>query len=115
MTNGQCWSMAVTSATSFRIFNGRVAMMLNVDNPVFDNWDQDATAIADRYDLQNPEDVQKELVEAASPLADEFEHVTPEQWGRPGTRSNGSLFSVESIGKYLAHDVVHHLWDVSTF
>jgi hypothetical protein len=99
----------------FRIFNVRVTLMLNVDDPVFENWDQDATAVEDRYDLQNPLDVQKELVEAAFSLADVFEHVTPEQWNRPGARSNGSQFTVESIGKYLAHDVVHHLWDVSTF
>ena len=33
-------------------------------------------------------------------------------WDRRGTRSNGSVFTVESLGRYHLHDVVHHLWDV---
>ena len=31
---------------------------------------------------------------------------------RRGRRSNGSVFTVESLGRYHLHDVVHHLWDV---
>ena len=38
---------------------------------------------------------------------------TGDQWQRTGRRSNGSAFTVESIGRYHLHDVVHHLWDVS--
>jgi len=30
----------------------------------------------------------------------------------PGARSNGDRFTVESLGSYHLHDVVHHLHDV---
>jgi hypothetical protein len=29
-----------------------------------------------------------------------------------GTRSDGARFNVETLGRYLLHDVVHHLVDV---
>jgi hypothetical protein len=35
-------------------------------------------------------------------------------WDRPGLRSNGSRFTVASLGRYHLHDVVHHLRDVAT-
>ena len=31
---------------------------------------------------------------------------------RPGRRSNGSVFTVETLGRYFLHDVLHHLHDV---
>ena len=34
-------------------------------------------------------------------------------WDRPGSRSNGSVFTVETLLQYILHDVVHHLWDVT--
>jgi hypothetical protein len=36
----------------FRKFDERLALMLSEVDPAFENWDQDATAIEDRYDLQ---------------------------------------------------------------
>ena len=96
----------------FRKFDERLALMLNEIDPAFENWDQDATAIEDRYDRQNAADVTNELQEAGIMLADRFDSVTGEQWSRTGFRSDGSAFTVESIAKYLMHDPVHHLWDV---
>lgn len=96
----------------FRKFDERLALMLNEIDPAFENWDQDATAIEDRYDRQNATDVANELQEAGIMLADRFDSVTGEQWSRTGFRSDGSAFTVESIAKYLMHDPVHHLWDV---
>ena len=96
----------------FRKFDERLALMLNEMDPAFENWDQDATAIEDRYDLQNAADVANELQEAGISLADRFDSVAGEQWSRTGFRSDGSAFTVESIAKYLMHDPVHHLWDV---
>ena len=45
-------------------------------------------------------------------LATAFEAVRPEQWDRPGLRSDGAMFTVETIGRYLVHDPTHHVWDV---
>ncbi len=96
-----------------RIFDVRLSLMLAEDDPVFANWDQDATAIEESYNLQDPGDVSRELAAAATRVADRFDWVAPSQWARPGTRSNGSHFTVESLGRYSLHDVVHHLWDVA--
>ena len=38
--------------------------------------------------------------------------VRDDQWSRTGRRSDGAVFTVESFGRYLVHDPVHHVWDV---
>jgi hypothetical protein len=38
--------------------------------------------------------------------------VTGEQWARPGRRSNGSVFTIETLVQYFAHDLVHHAHDI---
>jgi hypothetical protein len=38
--------------------------------------------------------------------------VTDEEWSNRGLRSNGSRFTVLTLGQYMAHDLVHHVWDV---
>ena len=96
----------------FRKFDERLKLMLETLDPAFENWDQDATAIEDRYEMQNPESVAQELNEAGLSLATHFESVNQDQWMRRGFRSDGSVFTVGSIAKYLMHDPVHHLCDV---
>ncbi|MDM7829983.1 DinB family protein [Cellulomonas edaphi] len=95
-----------------RIFGGRLQLMLEQDDPPFDNWDQDATALADRYDLQDPTVVADELADAADETAARFDAVPDDAWERTGRRSNGSDFTVRTLGQYFLHDVVHHLHDV---
>ena len=96
----------------FRIFDVRLRLMLEEDDPHFENWDQDKTAVEDDYGSQDPAVVSRELVSAAQSLADRFDSVAIGQWERKGFRSDGSAFTVESIARYLLHDPVHHLWDV---
>ena len=95
-----------------RIFDVRVALMLDQDDPQFPNWDQDETAIEERYGEQDPVVVSGELMDAAVAVADRYDDVPPGAWSRRGYRSNGSEFTVESIGRYHLHDIVHHLYDV---
>ena len=97
----------------YRVMDGRLRLLLEEDEPVFQNWDQDETALEERYDLQSPSVVADELSDAAVRYAARLADVTPDQWSRQGTRSNGSVFSVETLATYCLHDVVHHLWDVS--
>lgn len=91
----------------------RLNLMLDGDDPVFPNWDQDATAVAERYGEQDPALVAVELDAAAQVLADGFERVSGAQWSRTGTRSDGARFTVASFSRYLVHDPVHHLYDVT--
>ena len=97
----------------YRIMNVRLRLLLDDDDPVFQNWDQDETAIEERYDLLSPAIVSGELVDAATIFAEALDGVAPTQWDRHGTRSNGSPFTVATLGTYALHDVVHHLWDVT--
>jgi DinB superfamily len=95
-----------------RVFDQRLRLMLSEDAPLFPNWDQDATAIADDYAAQDPAVVARELSEAANTVADDYERVPDDSWSRRGLRSNGSEFTVATISVYHLHDIVHHAWDV---
>ena len=95
----------------FRIYLYRLGLMLAEDDPLFPNWDQDATAVEERYNEQSPEVVSAELVADAAALADAFDTVA--DWGRPGRRSDGVSFTIETFAKYFIHDPIHHLWDVT--
>ncbi|MCW2765702.1 MAG: methyltransferase type 12 [Nocardioides sp.] len=95
-----------------RVFRERVQAMLSEDEPRFANWDQDETAVAANYAEQVPGIVTLELVAAAAAIADLYDTVPGDAWGRAGVRSNGSEFTIETLGRYHLHDVVHHLHDV---
>lgn len=95
-----------------RVFAERVGQMLDADDPVFANWDQDETAVAERYDLQDPADVVPEFIEAAGLAAGRYDAVAADGWQRPGRRSNGSGFTIDTLGRYHLHDLAHHRWDV---
>jgi hypothetical protein len=96
-----------------RIYDQRLALMLTQDGPHFANWDQDATAVAERYGEQDQAEVAAAIADAAAPLADRFDSVSGDAWQRTGHRSDGATFTVESFGRYFIHDPVHHLDDVA--
>jgi hypothetical protein len=97
----------------FRLYDYRLGLMLSEDDPLYPNWDQDETAIADRYNEQDPAVVSVELVAAGEAVAASFAAVRGDQWQRTGRRSDGVAFTVESLSKYFVHDPTHHLWDVT--
>jgi hypothetical protein len=96
-----------------RLYTYRLGLMLTEDDPLFPNWDQDETALADHYDAQDPAAVATELAEAAETIASRFATVAGDQWSRPGRRSDGASFTVETFARYFVHDPVHHLYDVT--
>lgn len=96
-----------------RLYFDRLDLMLCQDDPLYSNWDQDATAVDDAYNTQDPAIVRAELSAAATSLADAFDAVSGDQWSRTGRRSDGASFTVASFARYLVHDPVHHLWDVT--
>lgn len=96
-----------------RLYHYRLRLMLTQAGPRFPDWDQDAAAVAGRYDQQRPAVVADELAEAAEAIAAQFQSLSADQWERTGTRSDGAHFTVESFGRYFIHDPVHHLYDVT--
>lgn len=95
----------------FRLYEYRLGLMEREQDPLFPNWDQDATAVEERYNEQDPVVVSDELAAAGSALADHFDRVA--DWSRPGRRSDGVSFTIESFAMYFVHDPIHHLWDVT--
>ena len=88
--------------------------MLREDDPLYPNWDQDATAVEERYREQDPAEVSAQLRGAADKLASAFEGVTGRHDGSArGRRSDGAGFTVAGFGRYFIHDPVHHLFDVT--
>ncbi|WP_200209544.1 DinB family protein [Micromonospora coerulea] len=96
-----------------RIFRGRLELMLGEDDPVFANWDQDATAVEEGYFHQDPAVVADQLAVEAEATAAAFDAVRADQWERPGRRSNGSVFTVATFAVYFLHDIEHHVHDVT--
>ncbi|MEU7141011.1 DinB family protein [Nocardia sp. NPDC046473] len=98
-----------------RLFDTRLAQMLSGTDDTdsrFANWDQDETAVTDRYDQQDPAQVATELAAAAEAIAHAFESVPLDERGRRGERSDGAGFTVDSFARYFIHDLVHHVHDV---
>jgi hypothetical protein len=95
-----------------RVFELRANLMRFQGDPAFESWDQDATAVADAYSAQDPAVVSVELSAAAETAAAAFDAVGDREWQRTGRRSDGSVFTVETLGQYFLHDVTHHLHDV---
>jgi hypothetical protein len=95
-----------------RLGEFRVGLMLENDDPEFPNWNQDETAVAERYNEQDPTVVAAEILDAAASFAAQLDAVSAEQWDRPGRRSDGARFTVQSFSRYYLHDVVHHGRDV---
>jgi hypothetical protein len=113
--NDHTWSPLEYSAhvrDVYRLYLYRLGLMLDEDDPLYPNWDQDETAIAERYNEQDPATVSEEIQIAAAALADAFDAVEGEQWERPGRRSDGQAFTVATFATYLVHDPIHHLHDV---
>lgn len=96
----------------FRLYLERLTLMLTEDGPRYPDWDQDETAVEQRYDLADPSTVSAELASAGHRLADAFAAIEGDQWSRTGFRSDGASFTVATFATYLAHDPIHHLWDV---
>ena len=112
----------------FRLFDFRLELMLTEDDPMFPNWDQDETAISDRYDLQDPLVVRRELAIAGDLLAERFDAVTlvhvlehlddPAEtlrWIRSRMNTGGAL--IVAVPNYESPDARHYgaywaAWDV---
>jgi len=96
----------------FRLYDARLHLMLDEDDPLYPNWDQDQSAIDERYNEQDPAVVSTELQDAAAALAESFDDVEGDAWQRTGTRSDGARFTVDTFARYMIHDPIHHVHDV---
>lgn len=94
----------------FRLYDERLRMMIEEDDPHYPNWDQDEASTL--YPEEDPKQVGDEILEAADYLASRLDAVEGSQWERTGNRSDGARFTVESFARYFIHDPIHHVHDV---
>lgn len=95
------------------LFEHRLQRMLTEDDPAFDNWDQDSTAVESDYGSQDAVIVAGEVSAAAAAVAAAYDTVSGDLWERSGRRSDGARFTVDTFARYHLHDLVHHAHDVS--
>src|SRR3954451_11984063 len=81
----------------YRLYHYRLGLMLTEDDPLFPNWDQDVTAVEERYNEQDARVVVADLQAAAGRLAEAFDSVDGAQWQRTVTRSDGARFTIDSF------------------
>lgn len=97
----------------FRLYAERLELLLTRHDPTYPNWDQDRSAVDGRYNEQDPALVAGELLSAGEALATAFDAVEGPAWERRGSRGDGATFTVDTFGRYMVHDPVHHLYDVT--
>ena len=94
------------------LFSERTRRMLGEDDPEFADWDPDVTADAVPYGQLAPAAVGAQIATNSERLAVIYDWVEADGLARTGRRTDGATFTVGSLGRYLLHDLLHHLWDV---
>lgn len=98
----------------FELFEERTRKMLKKRKPpTFKDWDQEEAARKGDYATQDPAKVAYDLASKAGKYADLLDRLDNDEWDKQGMRSDGAEFTVESLARYMLHDVEHHLWDAN--
>jgi hypothetical protein len=95
-----------------RVYSERLDLMLSEDDPHYPDWDQDRTAVVERYHEAVPGTVAAAIGFEGSALAARFDTVSGSQWHRTGRRGDGAVFTIDTFSRYFLHDLVHHMNDV---
>lgn len=94
-----------------RVFGDRVVLTLRQDEPELGWWDHEA-AIADG--LANEADVGAvvdDLARNSAHLSEALRAVTDDDWERAATRRGTERFTIDLLGRFALHEVVHHRVD----
>lgn len=96
----------------FELLEDRLRLVLKKRKPpTFRDFNQDQAAIDGDYANADADHVAYALALNAGKVADVLDRVSDDEWDRLGIRSDGVEFSVETLSRYMLHDVAHHLWD----
>ena len=94
------------------VMASRLGAIVAADGATFAVWDGDQAALAAEYWLTPPEDAATLLRRRAADAAAAWADLSDDQWSREGRRGDGFVFTAESLGAYLIHELVHHGADV---
>ncbi|GAB3555713.1 DinB family protein [Spelaeicoccus albus] len=95
------------------LFDGRFDQMLTQDAPEFDDWSADDAAAAGDYAHADSHRVAEEITANAAAVSLRLRLVQDDEWELVGDRGDGVRFTIDSLARYLLHELVHHEWDVS--
>jgi DinB family protein len=92
----------------------RVLSARRMDRPVFDPMGRDERVEHDGYAEQRPDDVARQLSDAALLLANVLARIGPEEWDRTVMYNYPAPFerSLRWIASHTVHEMRHHLLDV---
>ncbi|MBK7822494.1 MAG: DinB family protein [Tessaracoccus sp.] len=96
------------------VMTSRLGAIIAADGAgaTFAVWDGDEAALAAEYWLTVPDDAAVLLRQRAAEAAAAWAALAQDQWAWEGRRGDGFVFSAESLGAYLIHELVHHGADV---
>ena len=98
----------------YRLFDaGALPRCSTRTTPTFANWDQDETAIKERYGEQDPGGGCRRAGGGSTDVRRSESGARARPVQRRGIRSDGAEFTVATFIQYFLHDVIHHLWDVT--
>jgi hypothetical protein len=98
----------------FALGTYRTGLMVDEDLPTFANWDQDTTAVEEDYGSQDIGAVSAQLAANVAQYSECLAALPESAWSRAGQRSDGAGFTVESFTRYVLHDPIHHLTDITS-
>ena len=94
------------------VMGQRVAVMLEVNGPTYDDFDGEAAVREHEYWRADSAELANRLQDAADRTQEVLERVGPDEMERTGLRGDGYTFTIATLCRYIVHDVEHHLYDV---
>ncbi|HJC28025.1 MAG TPA: DinB family protein [Candidatus Dietzia intestinipullorum] len=94
------------------VLGDRLSMMLETDDPTYDDFDGEVAVREHEYWKADPVDLARGVEAATERTLEILGRVGAEDVERPGRRGDGYVFTVGTLCQYIVHDVEHHLWDV---
>jgi hypothetical protein len=98
----------------FEVQRERVELALEKDEPSFEPMGREERVVRDRYNEQDPTDVERELARRARALADLFERLGPDDLARRAIYNwpERAPQTIAWIGRHTVHEGRHHLRDI---
>lgn len=94
------------------VLGGRLAAMLDSDNPTYADFDGEAAVREHAYWQADASELAAQLTSDTARTREILARVDDTDWQRTGRRGDGYVFTIASLCQYIVHDVEHHLYDV---
>ncbi len=95
-----------------RLFDERTRLMADEPGVRLESWDHDAAVTDDAYNQADPAAVAGEIADATGRYADTLRSLEDAQWESSGERSDGEIFTIDSLARYGLHEAKHHQLDI---